>query len=527
MKKSSSVNDWPIIRVKNNKDKFISGITESILFDILSKYKDDDELKKMLSDTIRKEQLCVKFNRWPVDNVKQEVLFNNIKERIPSASNKELRQFVKLIAHNYIKGIDFSFNSINYRFIYGLLLRFFSGLLFPFGFFNFFFKNKWRTRLKILGGTTDLCDLSKHHTLVFVPSHSSNLDSLFLGTACFSINIPPLVYGAGLNLFNNKLFSFFMGDMGTYKIDRRRKNFIYLDTLKHYSSAVLQSGCHNLFYPGGGRSKSGRLEKDLKLGLLQTTLEAQIANYRDDGSSAKKIIIVPVVLSYQCVIEAPKLIRSFLHLPYKSTNKFCSRVKSIFNIWKGSSSVVVKFGDPIDVLGNDVDKVGTSYLKDGKEVDLYKSISGLLEDGGLGAKKKEVAQIISDQYYSKQYIFACYVVSFVAFTIIYRKYNALYGDELWHQSDSCCIDYEEFKKSVSVLVEHILNLNKDGMFSLEEVLLNGTVDDIIDEGIKSLGNYHVNKPLLKWNKDLVITQDLCVLYYYHNRLDGYGFEKYV
>jgi glycerol-3-phosphate O-acyltransferase len=268
----------------------------------------------------------------------------------------------------------------------------------------------------------------------------------------------------------------------------------------------------------------------LKLGLLQTTLDAQMANCKADRVSAKKIIIVPVVLSYQSVLEAPSLVRKFLNLRSRSIGSSWSlikMIKSVYNVWRHASVVAVRFGDPLDVMGNHVDSLGVSYDGHGNEVDLYKSICVALSEGAMGAKKMEVGRLISKQYCDKQYVFSCYVVAFVAFVLIHRKYAETYGDKFWHRSDSCCIDYDDLKKGVSVLTKRILELHADGMFGLDEVLLNGDADAIVVDGVRTLGAYHLNKPLFIWNGSLICTEDLCVLYYYHNRLDGYGFEEYV
>ena len=66
-----------------------------------------------------------------------------------------------------------------------------------------------------------------------------------------------------------------MNRLGAYKVDRRKKNPVYLEALKTYSTVVLEKGCHSLFFPGGTRSRSGNLEGRLKLGLLSTAFEAQ------------------------------------------------------------------------------------------------------------------------------------------------------------------------------------------------------------------------------------------------------------
>ena len=39
---------------------------------------------------------------------------------------------------------------------------------------------------------------------------------------------------------------------------------MYLETLKTYTEEAIINDCHNLFYPGGTRSRSGSIEKNLK-----------------------------------------------------------------------------------------------------------------------------------------------------------------------------------------------------------------------------------------------------------------------
>jgi glycerol-3-phosphate O-acyltransferase len=49
--------------------------------------------------------------------------------------------------------------------------------------------------------------LAKIGTLVLVPTHSSNLDSVALGYVLMREGLPPVVYGAGKNLFSNPLIA--------------------------------------------------------------------------------------------------------------------------------------------------------------------------------------------------------------------------------------------------------------------------------------------------------------------------------
>jgi glycerol-3-phosphate O-acyltransferase len=83
--------------------------------------------------------------------------------------------------------------------------------------------------LRVEGSTDQLRELGKRGTLVFVPTHSSNLDSVALGWALIREGLSPVVYGAGKNLFTNPIISFFMHNLGAYRVDRRVKAGLYKD----------------------------------------------------------------------------------------------------------------------------------------------------------------------------------------------------------------------------------------------------------------------------------------------------------
>ena len=123
------------------------------------------------------------------------------------------------------------------------------------------------SRIQVQGDVSTIKHLAKNHTLVFTPTQLSNLDSPLIGYGLSSVGLPPVLYGAGLNLFSNPLMAFFMSRLGAYTVDRRKKNKLYKDVLKDYSTETLSKGYHSLFYPGGTRSRTGKLETSLKKGL--------------------------------------------------------------------------------------------------------------------------------------------------------------------------------------------------------------------------------------------------------------------
>src|SRR5438309_484372 len=79
------------------------------------------------------------------------------------------------------------------------------------------------------GQGADIARLARTGTLVLVPTHLSNLDSIAIGFALERVALPPVNYGAGKNLFGNPLLAFFMRNLGAYRVDRRVKHDLYKD----------------------------------------------------------------------------------------------------------------------------------------------------------------------------------------------------------------------------------------------------------------------------------------------------------
>jgi glycerol-3-phosphate O-acyltransferase len=57
--------------------------------------------------------------------------------------------------------------------------------------------------------------------------------------------------------------------------------------------------------------------------------------------------------------------------------------------------------------------------------------------------------------------------------------------------------------------------------------MKGKADMVIKRGLDNVGIFHLKRPLLMNKQGNIITQDLNLLYYYHNRLVGYDLEKII
>ena len=142
------------------------------------------------------------------------------------------------------------------------------------------------------------------------------------------------------------------------------------------ASFSLQKNVNQIFFPGGTRSRDGKLEDKLKLGLLGSMVEAQRHAITDKKDN--KIYIVPLVTSYHFVLEAKSLVDQYLRSTGKekytrsrdngkSSGKLC---KFLWSIITKESNIELSFGQPMDVFGHSVDIEGRSLDKHGNEIDI-------------------------------------------------------------------------------------------------------------------------------------------------------------
>ena len=221
-------------------------------------------------------------------------------------------------------------------------------------------------RIDVQGPREHVRKLAEIGTVIHVPTHLSNLDSVVFGFALERAGLPPATYGAGKNLFTNPVLSYFMHNLGAYRVDRRLKHGLYKDVLKTYSCVLIERGYHSLFFPGGTRSRSGGVERKLKLGLAGTGIEA-FARSTVRGKT-QPVFFVPSTINYLLTLEAETLIDDFLteegkarYIIEDDESAKVSRIAAFMNKLLGlDAGCVVRFSQPVDCFGNAVDEDGVS-----------------------------------------------------------------------------------------------------------------------------------------------------------------------
>ncbi len=124
-------------------------------------------------------------------------------------------------------------------------------------------------------------------------------------------------------------------------------------------------------------------------------------------------------------------------------------------------------------------------------------------------------------------MFGSQLVAFIAFEIFQKQHPKLdlFG-LLRLPEEELSISYDEFREVFKKLRREIYRLKKENKINYASHL-KGDADEVIRRGLENVGVFHLKRPLLMNKQRHIISQDLNVLYYYHNRLAGYDLERFI
>ncbi len=377
------------------------------------------------------------------------------------------------------------------------------------------------TRVRLHGPLERLRILSATSTLILAPTHVSNLDSPLLGYCMYAAGLPPVAYGAGLNLFENPVMAFFMQRLGAYTVDRRKRNRLYKEVLKDYSIEILGRGQHSLFFPGGTRSRAGRLETRLKKGLLGTGLDAwqeSLAAGRD-----RDVFIVPCTLSMGLVLEAESLIADSLaeegkqrHIimddEFSEPRTIATFVRKVLAL---DAAVHVSFGEPMDVMGNPIDEENRSLDPRGRPMDRRGYVcdrSGALvvDEQRDRLYTQRVADRIASAYQRDFVVQSTHLASWAAWKTLRSTRT---GTDTWKLVR---LSPDEAQVPRAAVLSQIAT----GLARLASrpAALPATAEGVLDEAIARFASFHRQRAIDPIGGQLRLAPELVL--YYQNRLAG-------
>jgi len=450
--------------------------------------------------------------------------------RIGKMDDSEQRRVLHTIVTNMARDIAGNFDPRVYRFARRAAPRLIGGVMEPRRLTEGLMAGSPASLdrvLRVQGDLDHLRNLQNRGSLVFVPTHSSNLDSIVLSQALETSGLPPVIYGAGKNLFTNPIISFFMHNLGAYRVDRRIQVSLYKHVLKLYSQVMIERGYHSLFFPGGTRSRSGMIERHVKLGLLGSAVGAFTTNRvrRVD----RPVWFVPTTINYALVLEAETLVKDWLteegQARYIIEDDEFSRIDRWFTFFRKMVGMrggcIIRFGEPIDPLGNSVDADGQSLTPTGRSIDP----GGYVEHRGKAvidaardaAYTRELGEVLAQRYEKETVLMSTQVVAHVLFRDLVQQTPGMDLFTRMRLRGEIGVDSETLCRELGETRDRLFALERQGRVRTSEVVKEDTPEELLERALDFWSGYHDSTAATR-EGDQIVIGDPSLLLYYQNRL---------
>lgn len=502
-----------------------------------SELPDGVPLDVLINETLYQEKKRLEAHSDTPGWSSDAAFWEQVKSRLGRASEHELRELLGAIIGRYVDEVTGNFNPM----VYALTTRFMPRALSvtlnamsPRRLMDYRGLPALSETIKVQGEMDALQRCHEQGTVILTPTHVSNMDSVIVGWALFKLGLPPFAYGAGLNLFSNPVLSFFMHNLGAYRVDRLKKARLYKDVLKEYATVTLEHGQPNLFFPAGTRVRSGRLEEHLKLGLLSSGIKAYIGNLQRKRENPR-IFIVPCTLNYHLVLEATTLIEDHLKAVGRSryiiTDDESSRPRQILRFLHGlanlDSRITITVGAPLDPFGNRVDDDGESVDRRGRRIDITRYVMG--PDGTPvqvpqrdRIYTEEAGKAVAAAFRADNVVLSTNLVAFTLFQMLRRRHAQMDLYRLLRTAgDGSGVEFGVLATAVRDVTDQIRVLASAGQIQLDDAINSDAADEVVTDALRHFGTYHESL-VMRRRGDRIFPEDMNLLLYYHNRLTGYG-----
>jgi glycerol-3-phosphate O-acyltransferase len=244
-------------------------------------------------------------------------------------------------------------------------------------------------------------------------------------------------------------------------------------------------------------------------------------------------------LSYHFVLDGQSLIDQYLKQQGKSRyikeGKDYSGISGIIRfIWKilsEGNEITLSFGKAMDVIGNPVDQDGESRDKYGNNIALADYFTF---DGNINTDLQReteytgfLAESIIKRFHCDNIVLSSHLIAFAAFEMLYNENSNLdlFGI-LRLPTEDYIFEHDFLLATVKQLKETLISFEENGKLILSPEIYED-IEELIEDGIKHLGTFHIKKPLKKNKFGEIVSENFYLLYFYHNRLTGYGLEKWI
>ena len=196
--------------------------------------------------------------------------------------------------------------------------------------------------------------LPRDSIVLYLSNHRSNADYVLLAYVLAGDVSISYAVGEWARAFP---LEYVFKSFGSYFIRRRYREPLYHTVLEQYVQLVTRNGVTQGIFPEGGLSRDGRLQRG-KVGLIDYVL-----GVARDQSFAERLVIVPVALNYDRVLEDRSLLRELAHRESGVRTGRLTQLGEVaryvgWNIgrlttrrWKRYGRAAVTIGRPVSVSG--------------------------------------------------------------------------------------------------------------------------------------------------------------------------------
>jgi hypothetical protein len=253
-----------------------------------------------------------------------------------------------------------------------------------------------------------------------------------------------------------------------------------------------------------------------------------------------KVFIVPMVICYNFVLEAPFLIEQHLRITGKENylrlkdegTSVRAWLRFIWRFFSTTSDITLSIGKPMDVLGNFVDGGGRSFDRFGNELDIREYFMGRKDEINEDRQREEeytklLAERIVERYQVENVVLSSHLVAYTVFEMLVHQNPKLdlFGI-LRLPHDDYVFPMRAVVEVVEQIQERLVEMEQQNKIHLAPEIHHAATD-VVRDGVKNLGVFHTEKPLGLTKEGDIVSSNFLVLYFYHNRLDNYQLDKYV
>ena len=206
-------------------------------------------------------------------------------------------------------------------------------------------------------GIKKLMKLMRKHSVAFIMTHKTYLDTLVLISTLARYGMPvPYSFG-GINLAFPGLKQ--LGKSAGIVFIRRsfKDNPIYKIALRHYISTIIDKGDHLTWNIEGTRSRTGKILHP-QMGILKYIMDAEKQSSRD-------VKYVPVSIAYDLIPDVKEMTEQAKGAKKKSEN-LSEGIKYVRSLGSNYGRAAIRFGDPVEI--NETHNVAVPQFED----DTYK-----------------------------------------------------------------------------------------------------------------------------------------------------------